>query len=202
MQVSLGPRLVDANVCQELKSKLAALTTNLAESERSRTCLHARVEALKAELIQSSERTATEAAVSTGLLIQKELQQVKQEASNAKTTISKLETDLKVARKDVATQTEGEDKLKVQLRSLTGQMEVLKAESAAKLAKLQQDHTVLQQQLQTEKAAVGKFKAALQTEVQKISNLEQQIVSLKEDIESHKFSADRAERASLVCVQN
>ncbi|KAL3682656.1 hypothetical protein R1sor_000678 [Riccia sorocarpa] len=131
MQVTLGPRLVDANVVQDLKSKLAALTTKLAESERSRTSLHARVEALKAELIQSSEKAATEAA----------------------------------------------------------------ADSAAKLAKLQQDHTVLQQQLQTEKAAVGKFKAALQTEVQKISNLEQQIVSQKEDIESHKFTAERAERA-------
>ncbi|KAL3695384.1 hypothetical protein R1sor_009460 [Riccia sorocarpa] len=195
LQGTFGPLLVDANAGQSLKKQLAELTTKLEESQRGRTGLIGQVEALKADLITCKEKATSELAASNGLRTQKELQYMKQESANAKTSIAKLETDLKLARKDVATWSAGEENLKAQIKSLTGQMEALKADSAAKVAQLQQQYAVLQEQLQTEKLAVDRFKNAFNTEMQKNSDLDEQVVTLMAEIDSHKFSAERAEKA-------
>ncbi|KAL3678932.1 hypothetical protein R1sor_021888 [Riccia sorocarpa] len=195
LQASFGPLLVDAKAGQSLKKQLAELTTKLEESERGRTGLIGQVEALKRDLITCKEKATSELAASNGLRTQKELQQMKQESANAKSSIAKLETDLKLARNDVATRTAGEENLKAQIKSLTGQMEALKAKSTAKVAQLQQQQAVLQEQLQTEKLAVDRFKNAFNTEMQKNSDLDEQVVTLKAKIDSHKFSAERAEKA-------
>ncbi|KAL3686330.1 hypothetical protein R1sor_008904 [Riccia sorocarpa] len=69
------------------------------------------------------------------------------------------------------------------------------SQEAAKVAQLQQQHAVLQEQLQTEKLAVDRFKNAFNTEMQKNSDLDEQVVILKGEIDSHKFSAERAKKA-------
>ncbi|KAL3676288.1 hypothetical protein R1sor_026236 [Riccia sorocarpa] len=188
LQASFGPLLLEAKAGESLKQQLAQINTKLAESEGSRSKLNAQVEALKAELLQCKQKVASEAAVAAGQALQRELHQVKHDAANSKTSIANLERELNAARKDIAIRTEKEENLKAQLKSYAGQMEALKAESSSNLDNIQQ-------QLQTEKMAANKFKDLLHKEVSKVSDLDEQLVVLKGEIDNQKFLAERAEKA-------
>ncbi|KAL3683702.1 hypothetical protein R1sor_001724 [Riccia sorocarpa] len=149
----------------------------------------------KAKTLEQNSKAADEAAPSTRFQVQKELDHLKHGSIAAKTTIGRLEADLKVAHQDVSTRAKQEEDLKARLKSVTGEMEVQKVGSEATKSKLREELLGFQQQLQTHKASGEKFKAAFDAELQKTASLDEQIVVLKGQGESQKFVADRAEKA-------
>ncbi|KAL3695518.1 hypothetical protein R1sor_009594 [Riccia sorocarpa] len=192
---SFGQLLEDANASRQLKQQLTDLTKDLKDAESSRTDLNDQVVTLTAELSRCKEEAASEAALSSSLQAKKELEQLNKELANAKGTISKLESDLKKARQEVASHANEEGKLKAQVNKLTEDLQLLKVDKGKKETKLQQEMSVLQQQLLTQTSTADRYKVALHAEVKKIADLEDQVQSLIGQVDNHKFTAERAEKA-------
>ncbi|KAL3685954.1 hypothetical protein R1sor_003976 [Riccia sorocarpa] len=195
LEKSFRPLLADANASEALKTEVTELKGKLEVAEKSRLDLNGQVAALKAEILQLNAKVADEATRSIRLQLQKELNKVKQDSVAANSTIGRLQADLKVARQDVSTRAKQEEELKARMKSLSGQMDALKVDSDATIAKLREELSVSQQQLQTHKVSVDRYKTAFQKEMQKTGGLDEQIVLLKGQFESQKFAAERAEKA-------
>ncbi|KAL3692460.1 hypothetical protein R1sor_006111 [Riccia sorocarpa] len=178
-----------------LKQQLADLTMELRDAESSGTDLNNQVVTLTAELSRCKEKAASEAALSSSLQSKKELEQLNKGLANAKGTIAKLESDLKKARQEVMSRANEEGKLKAQVNKLTEDVQLLKVDKGKKETKLEQDMSVLQQQQQTQTSTADRYKAALHAEVKKVANFEDQIQSLQGQVNSHRFTAERAEKA-------
>ncbi|KAL3702080.1 hypothetical protein R1sor_020102 [Riccia sorocarpa] len=193
LSASFGQLLEDANASRQLKQQLTDLTKDLKDAESSRTDLNDQVVTLMAELSRCKEEAASEAALSSSLQAKKELEQLNKEL--IKGTISKLESDLKKARQEVASHANEEGKLKAQVNKLTEDLQLLKVDKGKKETKLQQDMSVLQQQLLTQTSTADRYKVALHAEVKKIADLEDQVQTLIGQVDNHKFTAERAEKA-------
>ncbi|KAL3689553.1 hypothetical protein R1sor_015862 [Riccia sorocarpa] len=187
LEEAFWPMLVDSKATDALKDQLADKCAKLQEAERQRADLNDQITALKASLLRNNEKAAIQ--------LQTELDQVRKRVVEGETTISKLETDLQVARQDARTRDADRETLKAEVKSLRGQLEASKVTTAAKQAKLEQDNSDLQERLQRETRASERFKEALQADMKKHANLEEQVLTLNGLIEGHKFTLDRAEKA-------
>ncbi|KAL3700881.1 hypothetical protein R1sor_018903 [Riccia sorocarpa] len=167
LEKSFGPLMAEANAGQALKAEVAELTQKLDVAERSRLGLNNQISALKGKILEQNGKPVDEAARSTRLQVQKELDHLKQESPIAKTTIGRLEAYRKAALQD----------------------------ANATISKVREELLVFQHQLHTHKASMEKYKAAFHTKLQKTASLDEQIVLLKSQIDSQKFVANRAEKA-------
>ncbi|KAL3676716.1 hypothetical protein R1sor_026664 [Riccia sorocarpa] len=187
LEEAFWPMLADSKATEALKDQLADKCAKMQEAERQRADLNDQLTALKASLLRNNEKAAKQ--------LQTELDQVRTRVAEGETTISKLETDLQVARQDVSTRDADRETLKAEVKSLRGQLEASKIATAAKQAKLEHENSDLQEQVQREKRASERFKEALQADMKKHANLEEQVLTLNGLIEGHKFTLDRAEKA-------
>ncbi|KAL3690435.1 hypothetical protein R1sor_016744 [Riccia sorocarpa] len=201
LEAAFLPLLVNAKASDAFKQQLADVSVKKQEAERARSDLNDQVTALKAELASKSNQvTALKAELATrdqkaGIQLQRELDQAKKRAADAQTLISKLEADLKLARAKETTRDSDRDKMKAEVKSLNEQLEALKGTTAVKQAKIEQEMSVLQEQLQKEKMAAAQFKEAFQSEMKRARTLDEQVLNLNGLMETQKFTLDRAEKA-------
>ncbi|KAL3689917.1 hypothetical protein R1sor_016226 [Riccia sorocarpa] len=136
LEEAFWPMLADSKATEALKDQLADKCAKMQEAERQRADLNDQLTALKASLLRNNEKAAKQ--------LQTELDQVRKRVAEGQTTISKLETDLQVARQDVSTRDADRETLKAEVKSLRGQLEASKIAMAAKQAKLEQENSDLQ----------------------------------------------------------
>ncbi|KAL3682981.1 hypothetical protein R1sor_001003 [Riccia sorocarpa] len=110
---------------------------------------------------------------------------------------AELEVDLQKARQEVTTRASEEAKLKAQLKALAEDAEKAKVNSANQETKLQQEVYAMQKQLQGQSSTADRYIRELQLEMKKATDLDNQVVLLQGQVESHKFTAERAEKAQV-----
>ncbi|KAL3683574.1 hypothetical protein R1sor_001596 [Riccia sorocarpa] len=222
LEGSLGHLLADANAGRLLPKQDADLAKKLKEAESSRTDLNDQVVALKAEVQRCKGQAASEAVLSSS---KKELELARKEVASAKATIAQLEVDLRKARQEVTIRANEEAKLKAQLKALAEDLEEAKVNllahgcvfplkatgslfvflkhklhpilflhvnSANQETKLQQEVSAMQKQLQGQTSTADRYIRAFQS-----ADLDNQVVSLQGQVDSHKFTAERAEKAQV-----
>ncbi|KAL3685277.1 hypothetical protein R1sor_003299 [Riccia sorocarpa] len=194
LEGSLGHLLAEANAGRLLPKQVADLAKKLREAESSRTDLNDRVVALKAEVQPCKGQAASEAANSSS---KKELELARKEVASAKATIAQLEVDLRKARQEVTTRANDEAKLKAQLTALAEDAKKAKVNSANEETKLQHEVSAMQKQLQGQSSTADRYIRELQLEMKKAADLDNQVVFLQGQVESHKFAAERAEKAQV-----
>ncbi|KAL3693254.1 hypothetical protein R1sor_006905 [Riccia sorocarpa] len=194
LEGSLGHLLADANAGRLLPKQVADLAKKLREAESSHTDLNDQVVALKAEVKRCKGQAASEAVLSSS---KKELELARKEVASAKATIAQLEVDLRKARQEVTTRANEEAKLKAQLKALAEDLEEAKVNSANQETKLQQEVSAMQKQLQGQTSTADRYIRAFQLEMKKAADLDNQVVSLQGQVDSHKFTAERAEKAQV-----
>ncbi|KAL3678262.1 hypothetical protein R1sor_021218 [Riccia sorocarpa] len=184
--------LAEAKLGASVRRQVDELTQKLRESERARSGLNVQVAELNAQVAKSTDKSALEAARKSELDLSKELEQVKKEAQSR---IDKIQTDLRIAVEDVKCRTKDQQALKANVTVLTGQVQALKDASATTEAKLRGDNSALQEELQNGRSTIERYKVLLQTEMTKAARLDDQLMSLRNEVENHKFIAERADKA-------
>ncbi|KAL3692695.1 hypothetical protein R1sor_006346 [Riccia sorocarpa] len=192
LTVSFGTVFSKANPATSLRRQVDDLTLKLGELERVRHGLNDRVSELKAELDKSAEKSVVEAARKSAVDLQKEVDRV---AKEAEVTIAGLQTELKIAKEDVQSRAVEQDHLKASVRSLTGRIQVLKDEAATNEANLRKENADLQHEIQTHISQTDTYKKEFHVEMTKAADLEEQLNVVKNQVEDHKFTAERAEKA-------
>ncbi|KAL3681113.1 hypothetical protein R1sor_024069 [Riccia sorocarpa] len=192
VEVTFGTLFVEAKLNASLRREVDEITVQLRESERQRTDLNDRVAELKAQVAKSVDTSALEAARKTELDLSKELCRVKKEAQSR---IDSIQTDLRIVLEDVKSRTKAQEELKANLNLLTGEVQALKDASATTEVKLRGDNSALQEELQNARSSIDRYKELLGTEMTKAAGLEDQLSSLRNEVENHKFIAERADKA-------
>ncbi|KAL3700860.1 hypothetical protein R1sor_018882 [Riccia sorocarpa] len=192
VEVTFGTLFAEAKLNASLRREVDEITVQLRESERQRTDLNDRVAELKAQVAKSADTSALEAARKTELDLSKELERVNKEAQSR---IDRIQTDLRIALEDVKSRTKAQEALKANVNLLTGEVQALKDASATTEAKLRGDNSALQEELQNARSSIDRYKELLGTEMTKAAGLDDQLSSLRNEVENHKFIAERADKA-------
>ncbi|KAL3694849.1 hypothetical protein R1sor_008500 [Riccia sorocarpa] len=132
--------------------------------------------ALKLELEITKAKCQLPKDRSAELQLQKDLGQCREQLADSQANLRKLETELKKAGEDAGSRAANQETLKGEVTSLKKELEALK------------------QRLQTEGKEVIRYKEALQAEMKKNADLDDQVSSLKGLIEDQKFTSERAEK--------
>ncbi|KAL3678330.1 hypothetical protein R1sor_021286 [Riccia sorocarpa] len=192
VEVTFGTLISEAKNSALLSSQVEEFTERLTESERLRAGLKSRVDELEGKLLKAADKSAEEASRKTELELKKELARVQNEAQ---VTIGRLQTELKSATEALESRTKDKDTLQATVKSLTGQLQALKDATATNEAKLREENSVLQQQLDSNRSHIDRYNTEFHAEVSKAAKFEEELISLKNQVENHKFSAERAEKA-------
>ncbi|KAL3687287.1 hypothetical protein R1sor_013596 [Riccia sorocarpa] len=171
---TFGHLIADSKAAASLKMQVVQLTSDLQESKQTQLDLNDQVAALKADLLLKAQKSDLLAAQESANSLKKELEQVR---GGAVETIARLKTDLQLATEDVCSRSKDQEALNAMVKSLTGQLDALK------------------QELRIQRPTLDKYKAAFEAEMQKTSEFDEEVHSLKEQIERLTFARERAERA-------
>ncbi|KAL3693935.1 hypothetical protein R1sor_007586 [Riccia sorocarpa] len=184
---SVGPMLADADAAASLKQQLLQQSQKLADHNGQLAALKLELEITKAKCQLPKDRSAE-------LQLQKDLGQCRQQLADSQANLRKLETELKKAWEDAGSRAANQETLKGEVTSLKEKLEALKVAVTAKETKMSEAISDLQQRLQTEGKEVVRYKEALQAEMKKNADLDDQVSSLKGLIEDQKFTSGRAEK--------
>ncbi|KAL3680803.1 hypothetical protein R1sor_023759 [Riccia sorocarpa] len=161
------------NAATSLKQQLFEQSQKLADHNGQLAALKLELEITKAKCQLQKDRSAEPQ-------LQKDLGQCRQQLADSQANLRKLETELKKAREDAG--------------SWAANQETLKGCGTAKETKMSEAISDLQQRLQTEGKEVVRYKEALQAEMKKNADLDDQVSSLKGLIKDQKFISERAEK--------
>ncbi|KAL3682770.1 hypothetical protein R1sor_000792 [Riccia sorocarpa] len=178
----------------EIAGRIPSSKTLLLEQSQKLADHNGQLVALKLELEITKAKCQLPKDRSAELQLQKDLGQCRQQLADSQANLRKLETELKKAREDAGSRAANQETLNGEFTSLKKELEALKVAVTAKETKMSEAISDLQQRLQTEGKEVIRYKEALQAEMKKSADLDDQVSSLKGLIEDQKFTSERAKK--------